>query len=57
MMIRIASALVLVALALLLVMVRETTGRTVILVTFVGTPLLAAGILFYLASMRGSGDG
>jgi hypothetical protein len=49
---RIASALVLVALVLLLLVVTEPTGWNAILFSFVGAPLLGAGILAAILGIR-----
>jgi hypothetical protein len=56
--IRLASALVLLALILLLAVVLDTRGGTAIAFSFVGMPAVGLGILLYLVSLRtGGGDG
>jgi hypothetical protein len=49
---RIASALVLVALLLLLLVVTEPNGWNAILFSFVGAPLLGAGIIAAILGIR-----
>ena len=44
-MIRLAALLLLISQAILLLLVREPTGPSAILFSFVGTPLLALGLL------------
>lgn len=57
MMIRLASTLVLVALALLAMMLNDTTGEKAILFSFVGMPALGAAIVLYALARRGVGAG
>ncbi len=49
---RIACALILVAMGLLLEMLVQTNGRTAIAFSFLGAPALGAGLLVYLISLR-----
>jgi hypothetical protein len=51
---RIASALVLVALVLLLLVVTEPTGWNAILFSFVGAPVLGVGVLAAILGIRQS---
>lgn len=50
-MIRVACALVLLALVIILAMLFDTTGMTAIAFSFVGAPALGAGISLYLLSL------
>ena len=57
MIIRISSALILVALALLINMVLDPTGSTAIPFSFIGIPAVALGILcYFIAALLARGN-